>query len=198
VENNPPRETRNHFISVLASESFLEKAYLLVLTVMLTGIVVPLVVKSVDASRERRAAITSAQSKLFDDLSETILTYETLALDVSWFGTSTTANVQMQKKAFERYNERTTELTAKWRILAARSRTLTSPIVANKINTMLSDVFMEQDTPMLSMWNRCNDTCDWGDQHRKNEMMTGKANALIAELAVDLGLAVLTLGHAGS
>ena len=181
-------DKRNPVIAVLASESFLEKAYLLVLTVLLTGVVVPLVVKSIDASRERRAAISSAQQKLFDELSETILTYETLALDVSWFGTGSSRNPELQARAFQRYNDKTVDLTARLRILAARSRTLTSPDVGEKINVMLRDIFVQQDTPMLAMWNSCREKCDWEAQHLQNEMMTGRANDLIGQLAVDLGL----------
>jgi len=188
LETNTTLKKRNPVTAVLASESFLEKAYLLVLTVLLTGVFVPLVVKSIDASRERRAAISSAQVKLFDELSETILTYETLALDVSWFGTGSTKNLALQTKAFQRYNERTVDLTAKMRILAARSKTLTSPKVGEKINEMLKDIFVQQDTPMLAMWNSCKGKCDWEAQHLQNEMMTGKANDLIGQLAVDLGL----------
>ena len=52
--------------------------------------------------RAKEDSILKAQSKLLDDVAEVILSYETLALDVSWFGTKRTTNADLQKRAFER------------------------------------------------------------------------------------------------
>src|SRR5258708_6960014 len=111
---------------VLKSDSFVEKAFLLILTAVLSGLFVPLVIKTVDRAREGREAIARAQAKLFDDASETILTCETLMLDVSWFGTPRAKNVDMQKKAFERYTEKSVDLISKWRAQSSRAQALAS------------------------------------------------------------------------
>ena len=175
-------------LGFLLTGSFLEKAFLLILTAVLSGVAVPQVVKSIDAAREGRAAVARAQAKLFDDISETVLTYETLALDVSWFGTRAARNQELQRKAFERYSERMVELTARWRIQASRAQTLASPQVAEKIAGLLHKVFIRQDTPMNTMWSSCGAKCDWEQLHVENERMLGEANMLIAEVAKDLGL----------
>lgn len=132
--------------------------------------------------------MSSAQAKLFDDVSETILTCETLMLDVSWFGTPDAKNVEMQKKAFERYTERSVDLIARWRAQASRAQTLASPRVSQKINAFQMRFFIEQDTPMNRLWIKCGTECNWQDQHMRNEVMLAEANALVAELAKDLDL----------
>jgi hypothetical protein len=173
---------------ILRDSSFIQNVILLFLTAALSGVIVPQVVKTIDTSRESRAAVQRAQAKLFSDVSETVLTYETLALDVSWFGTNTAKNPEMQRKAFERYSDKVVDLTAKWRIQASRAQTLTSRPVSAKINNLLAEVFVKQDTPINALWNRCASTCDWDTLHVQNEQVLGDANTLIAQLATDLGL----------
>jgi hypothetical protein len=41
---------------------------------------------------------------------------------------------------------------------------------------------------MNQLWNKCGSKCDWNQQHDKSEAMLSEANALIVELANDLGL----------
>lgn len=187
----PNRRTNSSssFVHVLKSESFIEKAFLLILTAVLSGVFVPLVIKSVDAARENRAEIARAQAKLFDEVSETILTLEALALDVSWFGTESARNVELQERAFQRYSERTVDLIARWRAESARAQALASPDVAIKLNDFLRDRFFEeQDTPTTNLWNSCRAKCDWQRQHTRNVRVLCDANGLILELAHDLGL----------
>jgi hypothetical protein len=159
-----------------------------VLTAVLSGIIVPLVIKSVDHSREGQETLSRAQLKLFEDVSETMLAAETLMLDVSWFGTDHAKNSDMQRKAFERYQERSVDLIAKWRAQTTRAQTLASPKVGQKLNEFLKRFFYEQDTPMNQLWISCGSKCDWNKEHQKNEAMLREANELIVELANDLGL----------
>jgi hypothetical protein len=183
-----PSSKRNSILRTLSSESFIEKASLLVLTAILSGLLVPLVVRSVDRAREGKEAVWRAQARLFDELSETILTYETLALDVSWYGTRDARNAEMQKRAFERYSERVVDLVAKWRSQHSRAQTLASPQIASKIDRFLTTVFRRQDTPLNSLWSTCGVKCDWQTQHDESERVLREANALIAEIGNDLGL----------
>lgn len=175
-------------LRVLKSDSFVEKAFLLILTAVLSGVLVPLVIKSVEGAREERDAIARAQAKLFDDVSETILTCETLILDVSWFGTKQAKNAEMQEKAFDRYIDKSVDLIAKWRAQSSRAQALASPHVAKKLNAFQIRFFDEQDTPINELWIRCGTHCDWEEQHSKNEAMLDEANLLVLELAKDLGL----------
>ena len=176
-------------IRVIKSDSFVEKAFLLVLTAALSGVMVPLIIKSVDTAREGQDAIARGQANLFDDISETIVNCETLMLDVTWFGTKHAKNAEMQKKAFERYSERSVDLIAKWRVQSSRAHALASPQVAKKLDAFQVRFFSEQDTPMNELWIKCGTDCDWQEQHSKNEAMLAESNMLIVELANDLGLA---------
>ncbi|TDN63966.1 hypothetical protein [Paraburkholderia sp. BL10I2N1] len=180
---------KSAFRRVLKSDSFIENAFLLILTAALSGAVVPLIIKSVDVASDRRTELTRAQAKLFDDISETIMTCEALALDVSWFGTAQAKNVEMQKKAFDRYTERTVDLIARWRTESARAQSLASPEVAKRIDAFQYRFFAEQDTPMNGLWIKCNTSCDWKEQHAHNEAMLAQANLLILDLAHELGMA---------
>ena len=80
----------------LTSVSFVEKAALLLLTVILSGIAVPLAVNWLNANdAERKKVLEIAKAKedanigarhaLLNEFSDVLLTYETLALDVSWY-----------------------------------------------------------------------------------------------------------------
>jgi hypothetical protein len=185
-------ETKRSFwkatVRILTSAFFVQRALLLVLAAILSGLVVPVVFKSVDAARENQIYVQRAQSKLFDDYSEALITYETLALDVSYYGIAEVKNVALQRKAFEKYSERVTELHAKMHILASRAQTLTSKNISKKMSDFMGAIYETQDGPIIKNWSLCAEKCDW-DQLHSSSMATGaKAKALIAELASDLGL----------
>jgi hypothetical protein len=181
-------ETSGSLRRVLKSDSFVEKALILAGTIVLSGVLVPLIITRVDSVRVAREGLSQAQAKLFDDVSETILTSETLMLDISWFGTEHAKNVEMQKKAFERYSERSVDLIAKWRAQSSRAMALASPQVSKKLNAFQLRFFQEQDTPTNRQWIKCGTDCDWKQMHQKNELMLAEGNELVADLAKDLGL----------
>jgi hypothetical protein len=184
---------------VLTSESFVEKVAVLLLTVLFTSLLVPLAInyfsskaaereKAIEARKARDASILQAQAKLLDEAAETILTYETLALDVSWYKDSRAANEEMYLKAVNRYGERMVDLVAKWRALISRSRTLASPSVSEKLDKFLTRIFTEQDTPISSLVRKKADASEWKEMHEKSKQMLAEANDLIAELASDMNL----------
>jgi hypothetical protein len=49
---------------VLSSDSFIEKALLLALTALLSGGLVPLIIKEIDSERARQEALSQSQVKL--------------------------------------------------------------------------------------------------------------------------------------
>ncbi len=179
----------NDWSSHFRSSAFWEKIILLVATALISGLLVPLVVKDIDEARAKHAIVRQAQERLYLDVSETILTLETLALDVSWFGTSQARDASNQIKAYARYNDRTVDLVAKWRAQAARARTLTSEEVWVQLDSMLLAFFEKQDTPTISLWAKCSTECDWDSQHRANEQMLRQANEFIVKLSLNLGIA---------
>jgi hypothetical protein len=189
----------------LTSESFVEKIALLVFTAVLSGLIIPFLLaqynsgasarqKSIDLARSKNDSILQAQAKLVEEFATIILTYETLALDISWYKTRAGKDENLYRKAFERYSDRIVDLLSSWRSLSARSQALTSPSVNAKITGFQVRVFTEQDTPLNAL-NRGKATEEqWEAQHIKNEEMLSEANALISEIMNDLGLSKSNLG----
>ena len=168
---------------------------MLLITALLSGIIIPYVMASLQAKRTQDEAILRAQTQLLDDVSRTILTYETLAADVTWFKHADAKNDEMHEKAFRRYNERAVDVIAEWRSLSAKSQTLVSPTVSAKISEFLKRMFLEQDTPMMKLYRDKASDDAWQNQHAKNEKMIGEANELIAEIANDMGIAKAALAR---
>lgn len=197
-QDSPPPE-QSTVRRVLRSESFVEKLALLVITVIASGILVPLIFahlearseerqKAIEAARIRNQAILQAQSKLLDEFSETALSYQTLALDVSWYKREHVRNETLHQTAYERYSSRVVDIVARWRALASRAQTLTSPEVGARMDSFLNRVFDEQDTPMNVLYKNHADDGQWEKQHATNEQMLAETNSLISAIARDLGI----------
>ena len=184
----PAISKRARLIRLLTGAYFVQRAILLILAALLSGLVVPLIFKSIDQSRERQQFIYRAQSQLFSDVSEVLLTYETLALDVSWYGTKDARNPELQRKAFSKYSDRMVEIQTKLALQSARAQTLTSAPIGKKLDAFLEEIYKSQDTPINKLWTECETRCNWELQHTKSEAMAKKAIALISEIAKDLGL----------
>jgi hypothetical protein len=183
----------------LTSEAFIEKVAILLLTVILTGVLIPLIInhfsaraaerqKELEARKARDTSILQAQAKLLDDAADVILTYETLALDVSWYKYHEGANEEMHRKAFERYSERVPDLVARWRSLVSRSKTLASPAISDQLDGFLQTVFAEQDTPINALVGKKVSGSEWEKMHEKSRQMLKHANNLIEDLARDMRL----------
>jgi len=213
-EESVPEVQASVLRNVLTSESFLEKVALLLLTAVLSGFLLPYAIarynngvaarlKAADLARAKNDSIVQAQSKLVEDFANVVFTYETLAVDVSWYKTGAGKDDKLYQKAYERYSDKIVDLLSTWRSLSARSQTLTSPSVSSKINAFQLRVFAEQDTPMSRLNRRDASTKEWEEQHLRNEQMLGEAHALVSEIMDDVGLSKsnlhegATLGHGG-
>lgn len=181
------------------SVSFIEKVALLLLTILLSGIIVPLGINYLEGQsslrtsvREqaaaRAAALLQAQTDLLEQFSETVLTFQSLVLDVSWHGTSDVGSSQAQDKAFARYDEQITVLLTKWRAEASRARLLASAAVGERMSRFLNRVMEMQDTPINRLRKQSADAAEWDNQHAINIVVSDEANDLIAELAIEMGL----------
>lgn len=180
---------------VLASRSFREKAMLL----LLSGLVVPLVMfflnrefeareKNVERAKAEFVDALAAKRAFWEDTSRTILTLQTLVLDVSWYKTSYAPNVILHEKALDRYSREVVDLTANWRVLISRAEVIASPEVAEKLHALLGEFFNNQDTPVIQLVARNASTEEWDAQHDASIVVLGKANKLVAKIADDLGL----------
>ena len=183
----------------LTSESFVEKAALLLLTVILSGIAVPLAVNWLnahDAERKKFSDIAKAKEDanivarhaLLNDFSDVLLTYETLALDLSWYRTTGVNDRALHEKAYARYTDRVVELFTKWRVLTSRAQILADPGISKRMESFLKDVFAKQDTPLTQLHTSKASTAEWEAQHIKSESMLGEANKLISDLGAQMGL----------
>jgi hypothetical protein len=194
----------------LTSDSFVEKAGLLVLTVVLSGVAVPIVVnrlnandadrrkhtetaaaesrKAADIARAKEDAVLRARLALLDAFSEMLLTYETLALDVSWYRTSSVNDHALYEKAYSRYSERVVGLFSTWRVLTSRAQLLAGPDISALMNTFQQDVFANQDTPLTQLHGKNASVKEWEAQHAISEGMLGGANDIILKLGTSMGL----------
>lgn len=192
---------------VLTSEAFIEKVFLLLLTVILSGLAIPYVLSRINASdsarqqilaesRARQEALIQAQSNLLNDFSDVVLTYETLALDVSWYGTSFARNDELLEKSFTRYNDQLVELISKWRILASRAQVLAAPGIGEEMLIFLNQkVFLEQDEPIVRLYHQNASSAEWDRQHKANQKMLEEANQLIVHLAEGMNLTETSLSR---
>jgi len=84
-------------MSIRVSQDFLEKVAILLLTVLLTGLLAPYVLKRIDDAKSiqqkildadlaRQAKVIEAQSKFLDDLTETLWTWRYLSMKVAYYG----------------------------------------------------------------------------------------------------------------
>ncbi len=183
-----PEPNESSWFAFFKTCAFWEKIVLLLITAAVSGIVIPLILQQVDEHRARRAAVIAAQEQLYREASETMLTLQTLALDVSWYGTSTAKDADNQKRAYGRYSDRVVELVARWRVQIVRAKSLASPAIAKKLAQMQLTFFDTQDTPIVRTWEKCSTTCEWDELHHQNEVQLGATSAFIEELATDLGL----------
>lgn len=191
----------------LKTESFIEKATLLVLTVILSGVVAPFAInrlaalaserqKVVDATKAKDEVILQTQSQLLTDFAETLLTYETLALDVSWYKTPWAANTTLHEKAFARYSERVVDLMSRWRVLSSKAQMLASPAISERMDKFQSHVFEQQDTPLNQLYiNKKASPAEWQSQHSKSEKVLIEARQLVAEMMESLGLSRASLSQ---
>jgi hypothetical protein len=173
-------------LKTIMSESFLEKFILLLLTAFLSGLIIPYVTTEIQRNKARNDIVLQAQNRLLEDVSRTLLIYETLLLDVSWFKTPSGNNEQMHQKAFERYQERAVDLLSEWRVESVKAKTLVSIEMSEKLDSFQVKMFRLQDTPMNKLYREKGSVSEWQELHKTNAGMLDEANTLIANLAIEM------------
>jgi cell division protein FtsL len=173
--------------SALISVSFIEKAVLIILTALISGLLIPYVSNKIQTANAHREIVLQSESKLLDDITNTIITYEFLVADVSYYKSdSTIANDKMQALAFERYSNRVVDLFSQWGVEVAKAKNLTSPEISDKLNKFMNKVLDKQDAPLLALFSSQAPVKDWMALNDLNGKMYEEAKGLINELAVDL------------
>ncbi|MCX2454333.1 hypothetical protein OQX61_23890 [Pedobacter sp. PLR] len=180
-----PKE-KSILTKVFGNESFIEKLFLLFLTALLSGLIIPYVGTEIQRNKARNDIVLQAQSKLLEDVSKTLLTYETLLLDISWFKTDKGHNEEMHKKAFARYSERAVDLLADWRVESIRVKSLASAETSKKLDSFQLTMFHIQDSPMNILYREKGSVCKWEQLHKINADMLFQAQKLISDLAIEM------------
>ena len=176
--------------------SFFEKVFLL----LLSGILIPIVMMFVNAQIEQRQmrlqtqqiqqeSLQAAKRELWENITQTFLAYETLALDVSWFGSKLPDNEGQFRKAYDRYNEETVSLIVEMRVQMAQLKALSSKSAADQLFFFYRDEVLEnQDIAIVALEASNAGAVAWDQQHKQNERSLENANLLMTDLAIELGL----------
>lgn len=170
---------------------FLQRAMLILLAALLSGVLVPQIADRINETRDSKLTLARAQAKFFDEVSEVILIYQTLLLDVSYFGFGDAKSLTDQRRAYERYNDAVPMLVARYRVQISRARLLSSEKIAEQLEKFLDEIVATQDTPTIVLYSTCTEKCDWNNQHKRNMEMLAKAKVLISSLGADLGVGVI-------
>ena len=169
-------------------ETFLQNLTLLLVTALLSGLIIPYLSEKNQRINTRNEILLQSQNKLLEDLSKTLLTWEVLLGDISWFGTSTVNNPLMQQKAFERYSERSVELFAELKIEVLKAKNLAPPEISARINKFQDNILDSQDTRMNKLYIDKGATAEWDKLHDTNVRMISEAEDLLSQLAIDMKL----------
>ena len=171
----------------LGSVSFIEKSVLLIFTAATSGVLIPYIGDKIQTAKTQNEVVTQAKAKLLDDFTNTIITYEYLAGDVSYYkADSVRANDKMQAMAFERYSNKVVDLMAQWGVEIAKAKTLVSPAISDKLEKFMDRVLTEQENKLVSLYNNNATVEEWYEMNELTGKMYEEAKKLIAELAVDL------------
>jgi hypothetical protein len=182
-------KTQSAITQALGGASFIEKTVLLLLTAITSGVLIPYIGDKIQATRTQNEAVTQAKAKLLDDVTNTIITYQYLAGDVSYYKSdSALVNDKMQAMAFERYSNKVVDLMAQWGVEIAKAKTLVSPAIGDKLEKFMDKVLTEQEAKLVVLYSNNATVEEWTEMNDLTGKMYEEAKQLIAELAVDLKL----------
>jgi hypothetical protein len=188
--SEPARKPASNILRALTSSSFLERSFLLMLAAIISGLMIPELSNRIQSQNMKREIVLAKQAALLDDLSHTLLAYETLILDVSWYkSNSQVYNEAMHQRAFDRYAERFPDLLVELRTGLLRARYLASADMVKRLEEFQERIFSEQDTPLSALYvNKESTIQDWSEFHNKNVAMALTVNDLLTDLAKDLNI----------
>ncbi len=185
IENSPAKDP-GIFKSAVISASFIEKTVLLLLTAVISGLLIPYVSNKIQTANAHTEVVLQSEAKLLDDITNTMITYQFLVGDVSLYKRdSSAANDKMQAAAFEHYSNRVVDLFSQWGVEIAKSKSLASPEVSEKLDKFMQNVLEDQDSRLVTLYANNGSIAEWHELDDMNGKMYEKAKALIGELAID-------------
>lgn len=167
-------------------DEFFEKVLLLLVAGMISGFLIPFIVNEIQRIKSRNEAVLKAQNTLLEDVSKTLLTYQTILAEISWFRTSEADNEEMHKKAFKRYSKYSADLLIQWRLQIGRSRYLASTGISNKLHEFQKKMLKQQDLPMWELIKHGGTPEQWREVHEVNKLLLSESLDLITEIAKEM------------
>lgn len=167
-------------------DEIFEKVLVLLITAIITGFLIPFIVSEIQRIKSRNEVVLKAQNTLLEDVSKTILTYQTMLAEISWFGTSEADNKEMHQKAFKRYSKHSADLLIQWRLQIGRSRYLASREISNKLLELQMRMFKEQDLPMWKLIRQGGTPEQWRAIHDVNKDLLTESLELISGIAKEM------------
>lgn len=175
--------------NAVSNESFIQNAILIMLTAVISGVFIPIVSDKIQKRDSHNDIILQSRAKLLDDITDLLFKYESLALDVSWYGMAgSSRNEELLRKSFAKYSDQTGEILASWRSLTSKARNLASVHVVKQLENFETKL-TDQDAQITYLFNlKFNDGDNWSKRHDLDGKMVVEARELLELLAVDMNL----------
>jgi hypothetical protein len=167
----------------ILNESFAEKIVIIIITACITGLLIPYIFKKVGDSQARNESMIQSQAKLFEDVTDALIKYQTLAIDVSFYRFPGQEDDNMYQKAYERYSENAPVFFSTMRTLIIKTKVLASPKQGEKLDSFLVKI-AGQDVEIIKLHNANGSPARWKQQYSYNQQMLEGCNQLLSELAL--------------
>ncbi len=191
-------------LGVLASASFLEKVFLLVVGAALTGIIVPVIKfrmdrswfkqqKKFEAELARQAEIVKARAQFLRDLVDPVWQFQLLALQVTYDSHSE----ERFQAALTSYDDESWQHLKRIRALVGGARWFTSELAYQALTEFVDGWLLNELDHGLMNRRRGREMADWTEfnQWLYSESRK-KTDALLVLLAKDFGLAPVNVASA--
>ena len=177
------------------ASSFGQSVAMLLLTALVSGLVVPYIMDL----KAKRDIKLQAQAALLENISETLMTYETQALDLSFFkaypaqkdSADAEQNELYQRSAdtaISRYLNSVTDIFIQLRIQVIKANSLASPGISKKLYYFHKDVLKDQDFRISDLLAKNASVQQWKEMHAYNRKILARATILISDIATDFRL----------
>ena len=186
---------------MLKSQSFLEKALLLIITAVLSGFLIPFILQDItqkkfkeqkifEAELLRQTKVLESQTEFFNIISEVISKFQLLALETAYYKSH--KNKEKYELAFKKYDEQIWSLYTKIHYEIDKSRRLISLRIHKRFLEFYQDILTNQDSTLVNLVERGDTATDheWNQFHQLVNTNAIKAREILYDLAQELGLTI--------
>jgi hypothetical protein len=182
-------------------QKFVQNLVLLGITALLTGLVVPYVLRVVDyrktiqqkqreAELARQAKLIDAQAKLLDDLTSLLWRWRYISMKVTYYGSS--GIEEQYEAAWREYDESIWEVLSAVRNEVSRSRHLVSEACYSALRSIYEDEMVRLDRELGGAREEMRPPRPRGAFHELNQRIyhevTDRIDEILARVATEVGL----------